>query len=369
MRALFTTSPLHGHFYPMVPLAAAWRSMGHEVLVAAPDNFVTTVAHAGLPATANGPGIGLHELSAPGLADTRYASSGSFARMVSNSLAGTLRVVRSWRPDVVVAERAELAGPIAAAVHGVPHVELHWGVPELGEYRAEVEDDLRDGLRRLGLAELPKPAAVVNLWPPSLRLPHAAGHLSLRHVPYNGIARVADWMLEPAVGTRICLTLGTVVPHLAAPGLVLDVVESLAGLGHELVLAVDDDLAARLPALPPQVRHAGRVPLFETLGGCRLLVHHGGNGSSLTALAAGCPQVVLPKVDDQFENAAAIGRSGAGLVLLPDEATPERVAEYCGRVLDDLTFGAGAAAVAEEIAGLPTPMETAAVLESLAEHG
>jgi UDP:flavonoid glycosyltransferase YjiC (YdhE family) len=376
MRVLFTTSPLAGHFFPLVPLASACRSMGHEVLVATSEHFVTTALHAGLPAISSGPGIGLHELADPdaphGIRDASHAHGRVFARMVSRNLAGTLAIVESWRPDVVVSERAELAGPIAAAVHGIPHAELHWGVPDLIEYRAAAESALHGRLRGLGLDGLPTPDAILNPWPPSLRLPHAGGHLGLRHVPYNGTARVSNWMLAPSPNPRICLTFGTVLPHLVAQGLtglILDILENLARLDCELIVAMDDELAERLRPLPSAVRHAGRVPLSEALRTCQALIHHGGQGTSLTALAVGCPQVVLPKFGDQLGNADAVELSGAGLVLPLDEATPERVAHHCRGVLDDPRFGESALEVAREISAQPSPTDVAGVLERLVTAG
>ena len=36
MRVLITSAPMHGHLFPLVPLAWALRAAGHEVLVASP---------------------------------------------------------------------------------------------------------------------------------------------------------------------------------------------------------------------------------------------------------------------------------------------------------------------------------------------
>lgn len=44
-------------------------------------------------------------------------------------------------------------------------------------------------------------------------------------------------------------------------------------------------------------------------------VHHGGIGSCAQGLAAGIPQVLIPQAYDQFENAAAIQRLGAGVAM------------------------------------------------------
>jgi UDP:flavonoid glycosyltransferase YjiC (YdhE family) len=376
MRILFTTAPLHGHYFPLVPLAAAFRALGHEVLVATSDHFVPTAAQAGLPAAACGPGIGVQDLAeseGPGRVatrDARYAHGLVFARMAQRNLPGTLEIVRAWRPDAVVSERAEAAGPIAAAAYGVPHAELRWGVPDLAEYREAAEAVLRGQLDDAGLDAIPAPAAIANPWPPSLRLAHAADHLAVRHVPYDGVAQVSPWMLAPAVSARprVCVTFGTVLPHLSDHGLtgfIRELLERLAKLNCELVLAADEDVAAKLRPLPAAVRHAGRVPLAVTLGSCRALIHHGGQGTSLTALALGLPQVALPRFDDQIENADAVHRSGAGLAVPLDEVTPRRVLELSEEVLEDPHFADNARAAAREIAAQPAPADVARALENV----
>jgi len=59
-------------------------------------------------------------------------------------------------------------------------------------------------------------------------------------------------------------------------------------------------------------------------------VHHGGVGSCAQGLAAGVPQILIPRAYDQFENAAAIERMGAGWVMPGSlrHAPPERQADW-----------------------------------------
>ncbi|MER7007268.1 nucleotide disphospho-sugar-binding domain-containing protein [Dactylosporangium sp. NPDC000555] len=375
MRFLFSTAPLHGHLYPLVPLAWACRARGHEVLVATTNHFVPAAQQTGLPVAGCGPGFDLWELAdagaAYGVADAPRDHGEVLALMASRNLAGTLSIVDQWRPDLVVAERSEYAGPVAAAARGIPYAEVHWGVSELVEYRAAARSRLADPLREHGLTGLPEPAAVFNPWPPSLRQSYAMDHLGLRHVPYDGASPVPDWMLSPADRPRICLTLGTILPHLAKDNLtsfVLDLLDELARLGVEVIVAVDDEFAKRLPRVPSAVRHVGRVPLSQVLRTSQILIHHGGQGSSLTALASGCVQVVMPKFDDMFANADAVVASGAGLSVPLDKATPDDVAGLCRELLADPGFGAAALRVSREIQAQPAPVDAARVLEDLASR-
>lgn len=116
--------------------------------------------------------------------------------------------------------------------------------------------------------------------------------------------------------------------------------------------------------MPAEVTHVGRMPLSPVLAACDAMVHHGGQGTALTAFEAGCPQLIMPELDDQFDNAAAVVRAGAGLRLLPEEATPRAIAHHYAEMLGSPRFGAAANRVAAEIATQPSP---AAVVDRLVQ--
>jgi UDP:flavonoid glycosyltransferase YjiC (YdhE family) len=190
----------------------------------------------------------------------------------------------------------------------------------------------------------------------------------MRHVPYNGDSPVPSWLWEPRTKPRICFTMGTVLPHLEperAGDAVLPVLHRLAELDAEVVVAVDDKVAAGWTDLPPAIRHRGRMPLSLVLPTCVVAIHHGGHGTALTALDAGVSQLVLPVFDDQLDNADAVVRSGAGLRLSADEVSPASVADRCATLIGDSGFRADAAVVAAEMASQPAPVETARRLYDL----
>lgn len=369
MRVLFTTAPLRGHLFPMVPLAWAARAAGHEVLVATTEDFVPAVLGAGLPAVAWGPPVDFPATVArTGGTDPAHRPAGTFAgafgRIAAGCRSAAGALLRSWRPDLVVAERAEYAGPLAAAEAGVSHVTYHWGISELADYRAAACDEL-------GVDRLPDPALVLDPWPVTMRLPHGAGHHDVRAVPYNGDALLTGWDAAPPTRPRICVTLGTVLPALGGPATGPRVDALLGALGKldvELVLAGIGDAPAGMAAAVGTggragVVRAGHVSLAHVLPWCDLLVSHGGQGSVLTALAAGCPQLLLPRLDDQFDTAEAVVRRGAGLHLAPAEVDPGAVADRCRRLLDDADHAVAAAKLADEIAAQPAPARAVALLE------
>ena len=120
------------------------------------------------------------------------------------------------------------------------------------------------------------------------------------------------------------------------------------------------------------------MPQDEVLHRAAAVVTHGGLGSTLGALAHGVPLVVLPLFSlDQWFNAAAVARAGAGVALdaerhtrravdLPDAATLAALRPAVEHVLTDPAPRRAAQAIAEEIRALP-PVEAAVpALEKLA---
>ncbi|MFC4535917.1 nucleotide disphospho-sugar-binding domain-containing protein [Sphaerisporangium dianthi] len=363
MRVLFTSVPLAGHFLPLVPLAWAFRAAGHEVLVATTGSFLPTVLRTGLPAVPCASDERFRDQLAEVMSGTpeqqRRAHGRAFGALAAAGRDGVRDVVRRWRPDLVVSERAEFAGPLAAAEHDIPWVQYHWSVSDLRELARAAAEALGPEM-----AGLPAPVAVLDPWPAHLRLPHAAGHHGIRHVPHNGDVPVPPWVFLPRERPRVCLTLGTVLPRFghAAPDLVTAMIESLGPLGVEVVVAVDEDVAAGWPPLPGHVTHVGRLPLGEVLSACDAVIHHGGQGTALTAMLAGCPQLALPHVDDQFDNAEMVAKSGAGIALMPGEAAPDAVAKACEALLHVVGHGSAAASLAELMATSPAPAEVVSLL-------
>ncbi|GAT33857.1 rhamnosyltransferase subunit B [Terrimicrobium sacchariphilum] len=68
-------------------------------------------------------------------------------------------------------------------------------------------------------------------------------------------------------------------------------------------------------ALPPGTFHYPHVPFENIFPKCLAAVHHGGIGTTSKAVAAGIPQLIIPKSHDQPDNAQRISRLGLGKML------------------------------------------------------
>jgi UDP:flavonoid glycosyltransferase YjiC (YdhE family) len=86
--------------------------------------------------------------------------------------------------------------------------------------------------------------------------------------------------------------------------------------------------AEQVPAgLPPEVRHFAYVPFSRVLPRAAALVHHGGVGTLAQALAAGVPQLVVPRAHDQHDNAARLVELGVATTLRPRSYRAPAVAD------------------------------------------
>ncbi len=108
------------------------------------------------------------------------------------------------------------------------------------------------------------------------------------------------------------------------------------------------------------------VPQTRVLAHCNVVVSHAGSGTVLATLALGLPQLCVPQGADQFLNAAAVASAGAGLALMPGEATTDAVRNAVLRLLDDASFRTESGRVSASIDAMPSPEDVAAALEALA---
>jgi UDP:flavonoid glycosyltransferase YjiC (YdhE family) len=195
--------------------------------------------------------------------------------------------------------------------------------------------------------------------PPGMAGPDAVGQ-AVRPVPYDGGAPLPEWLRRHPGRPRIAVTLGTVSPVMSGIERVRRVVAAAEDLDAEIVLATGDTDLAALGPLPPNVRAPGWVPWSALLATSDAAVHHGGSGTTLAALGAGVPQLLLPDGSDRHLNAEAVVARGAGHRATEEEITADRITA----VLTDEKVRAAAAETAREIAGMPSPAEFAAGLEA-----
>lgn len=381
MRFLVTTCPAHGHLFLLVPLAWALRCAGHEVLVPVPPSISRAASGTGL-ATVPVSDVDMMEVMgrtfAPLLRDglaagdpherERYAAK-AFSELAERVSDDIVSISRDWRPDVVVHDAIEFAGPLAAQVLGVPSIAVGWGTWLQPGVLSLVHDELRSFYDRYDIDPATvRPSVRVDVCPRPLREEPSPPVLDARFEPYNGSTPTPRHLLAPPERRRICVTLGGSVGsnERMRTAVLQPILRGLAEIDAEVVVALGDVETDELGPLPGNVAVERWLPLNQVLPTCDLIVHHAGSGTSMTAAAYGVPQLVFPHVADQFRFAAKL--CGLGAARRPDEAaiTPEGVRDAALELLEDGTARAAAAQLAKEMSAAASLSELVPVFERTA---
>lgn len=365
-------------YLPTVPLAWALRTAGHEVVMANNGPAATALVHAGFPAVDSCPerdvfaefmAASQRINAAPASGPKPRGGLGMFGEIMAE---GLLALARQVRPDLIVSTMEQGAAPLIAAALGVPlaeqSVRLAWAGhdPKAEHYRQAIAEYLQPTRARLGLPAPVAAAAIIDVRPPSMGGLDDDECWRMRYVPYNQARLMPGWSLSAGPRPRICVTMGSVLPATGNLAGLSELLGALADLDADVVLAMGDiDLTPAGP-LPANATAAGWVPLHALLTTCQVIVHHGGAGTALTALAAGVPQLAIPRSADQPDNAEVLARRGVGIAFPPLGGTPGEVREAVLALLSEPGYLKAAAEVRDEIAAQPSPARIAERLEELA---
>ena len=364
MRLLFTTTGHAGHVLPLVPLARACSSAGHEVRVAGPRSRGALVRDAGLPfwPFADPPEDEVWSVFAPtGSMPPEQANAvvigEVFGRLAGGAaLPGVSAMVEAWRPDAIVRESYEFASAIAAERAGIPHVRVSTGL-------ASTEDWLLD--HAAAAVDLPvsaiRASPLVSFTPPALD-DGPATHRFRTDVTSSAPNRWGDPLVYVSFGS---VAAGTPL----YPGVFRAALQELADLPVRVLMTIGalGDVSDLGP-LPPNTIVERWVPQADVTAHAAAVVCHGGYGTTTGALSAGVPLVVAPMFADQGRNAARVAEVGAGLALpmAPsiEAAGVAGIGALVRRVLEEPGFRRRAASVAASARALPrVDQAPAAIIE------
>jgi UDP:flavonoid glycosyltransferase YjiC (YdhE family) len=387
MRVLCSTTPMDGVFGPFIPLGRALVQAGHEVVVATGANLRSrveenglTFAEAGLPAMDGViAAMADSEVKAAPPGDRIRFPAAMFGAVHPSAKLAPLRDLSESCPfDLIVHPPVDVSGPLLAAELGLLSVCYGFGQPfdpavvaamaarsrPLWE-AAELQPDPYAGIYR---------GVYLDPRPPKLRGPettHAAyGTHPLRpEIPGDPAAALPAWVDALGRHPVVYVSLGT-APLFNQPEKFAPLLAGLNGEAVEVVVTVGDlNDPAAFGVLPPTVHVEKWLPLSPLLPRCDAVVCHAGTGTTLAALAAGLPLVLVPQGADQFDNARACERAGAARVLMSDQVTPATVRAAVQTVLrDDSSERTAARALAAEIGAMPAAPEIVTELMSIADR-
>ena len=384
MRVLLTTRGSAGHVLPLAPLAHACIEAGHEVLVAAQSQHRANVERARLPfAPVSDPPKEewmplMGSFAELDLDRANALMIGEFFAGIDTraALPGLLRIIETWQPDVMVRESWEFASTIAADLLGIPLARVGLGLASVEEFTVDAAAASVNAARVLaGLPADPSgerltAAPYLTQMPELVEAAASPGPIvrRLRTASPRAITPLPDWWPgndDPLV----YVTFGSVTAdaHLPYfPALYRAAMDTLASLPARVLVTIGNGSDPRRLGPVPRNCHVERwMPQDAVVPHAAAVVCHGGYGSTLGALAHGVPLVVVPLFSiDQWANADAVARVGAGVALtgerrtrrvldLPGPATLAELAPALSRVLADSAYRSAAGLVADAVRALP----------------
>jgi UDP:flavonoid glycosyltransferase YjiC (YdhE family) len=382
LKTLFAALPGYGHIYPVMPLAQACAAAGHELTLATGPPFLDHLPIPTVPQLSNRQDLWWGEQEVV----RRFPEATGFEMIMKlfaeilpqASLARLLEQMSGSKPDLVVYEAMNVAAGMAAQLLGIPAVAFAIGlwqpfVPQLHPRAVTVHSAVWRSRGLLPPERVPLLAdAYLDPIPASLQ---PSGLDQLPRLPIRPVAWSEDtseslpgWLSGPRERPRIYITLGTV--SFNRVDVLKRAIEETAEHDVDILVTVGPagDPAALGPV--PKAVHLERfLPQPLLLPHVDAIVHHGGTGTMLGALAAGVPQLILPQGADHFSNAAALSAVGGCRVLRNEQQLPGAIAGAVDALLHGVAEHAAAERIRDEIAAMSPPADIIPRLVELSEKG
>lgn len=376
--------PSYGHFTPMVGLANALIAAGHDVLFATGVPVDRMINRDGYRVETVG--LSEAEIQETRRQDPTYvrlrkvprqgrmaAFTRSFAAFeVPPRVTDLRRLVQRWRPDLIIYESADFAGPLVAALEHLPAVHHSFGLLVEADVMAAAGSVAAEHWVANGLPAPDRGGMYQHLYldlaPPSLQAQHIATIPTvqpLRPIPVE-LPKIDPPLWLSRLGSRdvVTVTFGTVFNE--SPNLFRTVIDGLRDVDADVVIATGHSAAASsIEQMPAHIQLHEWVPWASLLARTSLVVSHGGASSTLGPLAFGIPLVLIPMAADHFTNADAVSAAGAAFLLDQDDVSAAAVREAVDRALSSSAKRA-AERIAEEIREMPAPEAVVPVLMDLA---
>ena len=359
MRILVTTFPAYGHLHPMVPLAVAAIERGADVRVATGRKFGNWVKACGLSATPAG--LDAEDLETQ--ASARFPGPLRNAHMfttiaVPRMFDDLIELSTTWRPDLIIHEESEYAGPLAATLLGVPCITHSWAAPAYPRAERETDRDLLAPIWAQRHAGQPVLCgdAYLDACPPPFQteaILAIAGVRPIRPVLFDGPQTSPPEWLARIERPAAYVSFGTVRQFSRAEWL-QQAMDAASQVVASVIVTCGPNSPELLVPSSASVFVEQYLPQSSVLEHVDVVVSHGGAGTTLGALCHGLPHVVIPHgATSQQINAERVDALGIGIHVTDDQLRSLPAAIHAAAT--EPAYAIAAARVRDALNELPSP--------------
>ncbi len=382
-RILFVEPPLTGHINPALSVASELEILGHDVCWAvhssiAGDLFPKKTNIISLPIDpafmAN-----LQERSQKvrGLASVRFLYEDFCLPLARISLAPLERIVREFKPELIMCDHQMLAGALVARKMNIPWLTLATTTASILKlsHVDVVEDwvtaqllELQTAYGMQDITERPdfSPYGVIVFSSPELV---GSGHErftanyhfvgpAFTHRPQ---AEYFPWdSLDPSK-TKVLVSLGTVSRDRGLRFYEV-LIEALSEMPIQVIMVGPESLREKSPAnfiVQPRVPQLALLPHMDAV------ICHAGHNTVCESLSYGLPLIVAPIRDDQPVIAQQVVDAGAGLYMRYGKVSVATARETVLRLLSEPQFRENAKRLAQSFKQLGGAKQAASIVQQL----
>jgi len=334
MKVLITSVPGFGHLCPLIPLAQALQTAGHDVAFATSAAVAAFIEAAGLAVLPAGPhwlesGFSHTHPNAQPIPGYRNDLATYVEQTVLPQLLDDVAThIQTWKPDVIMSNDFEIAGRTLAEKNHIPFVLLSSGPRVPRALREQWQGPLFAGARKVQGLPVEQPLAYSMRWLHLCFSPQWYGFASdtayqpadnefgVRPAVFDGFSQWqnSETITPRNIGLNVLCTLGTVFDKDLR--LVRSVVDGVSPhVAHLWLTRNSSTLDTLRDELPDNV-HLVNGPLSSLLPKMDVCISHGGTSTLTTALLHGVRNVLIPQGADQIINALVCNQQQLAVGLM-----------------------------------------------------
>ncbi|MFS0662805.1 macrolide family glycosyltransferase [Bacillus mojavensis] len=343
--------PAYGHVNPTLALVEKLCEKGHRVTYATTEEFAASVQQAGAEALIYHTSLNIDPKQIREMIEKNETPISILKESLS-ILPQLEDLYQNDHPDLIIYDFIALAGKLFADKLHIPVIKLCSSYAQNESFQLGSEDMLlkmkeaeaefkayleQEQLLAVSFEQLAVPEALnIVFMPKSFQIQHETFDDRFCFVgPSLGKRTEQESLeIEKGDGPLMLISLGTAFN--AWPEFYKMCIEAFRNSSWQVIMSVGKTIDPEsLDEIPANFTIRQSVPQLEVLAKADLFISHGGMNSTMEAMNAGVPLVVIPQMYEQELTAKRVDELGLGVYLPKEEVTVSRLQEAVQAVSGD----------------------------------